>query len=71
MTSAERSTYMKNRRARLMREGLCVDCGKHSAKDPAEPDKPHVVCVGCRKDRRDRLAANVRQYTLALGEATL
>jgi hypothetical protein len=64
------NSYMKERRARLRREGICVDCGKNEVKPDPITNKKHVVCDDCRKARRDRLAANKRQYTLALTAAT-
>lgn len=57
--------YMKERRARLRKEGICVDCQKNEVKaDPAEPLKKHVTCADCRKARRERLDANKRQAAL-------
>jgi hypothetical protein len=64
------STYQKERRARLRREGICVDCGKNEIKADPITKKTHVVCDDCRKARRDRLAANKRQYSLVLTAAT-
>jgi len=65
--------YMQERRARLRREGICVDCQKNEVKpDPEHPEKKHVTCADCRKARRDRLTANARQGALPFfSEATL
>jgi hypothetical protein len=62
--------YMKERRARLRREGICVDCQKNEATPDPKTKKKHVCCEDCRKDRRERLAANKRQYSLALTAST-
>lgn len=58
--------YMKERRARLRKEGICVDCQQNEVKpDPAHPEKKHVTCDVCRKARRDRLSSK-GQLTLPL-----
>jgi hypothetical protein len=64
------NSYMKERRARLRREGICVDCQKSEVKPDPKTNKKHVCCDDCRKARRDRLAASQRQYSLALTAAT-
>jgi hypothetical protein len=64
-TRVHLNKYMKERRARLRREGICVDCQKNEVKpDPEHPLVKHVTCADCRKARRDRLAANRRQGAL-------
>jgi len=47
--------YMKLRRARLSKKGICVDCQI----DPVKPgvsrqNKPHRCCETCLQARRDR-----------------
>lgn len=74
MTTREHlNKYMKERRARLRREGICVDCQDKEVKPDPKTKKRHVCCADCRKARRDRLAANKRQAVLPFfsGEATL
>jgi hypothetical protein len=71
---ASRKNYMKERRARLRAEGICVDCQDEEVKpDPEHPEKKHVVCDTCREARRKRLAKSKRQATLPFvtTEATL
>jgi hypothetical protein len=71
--------YMKKRRRKLREKGMCVDCGQQPAKvDPPSGNRQktrrHTCCEPCLKARRDRLATNKRQYSLALlpsTEATL
>lgn len=69
----DRNKYMKERRARLAKEGTCVDCQKNEVKPDPVTKKVHVVCDDCRKARRDRLAANKRQaaFEFLSKEATL
>lgn len=62
--------YMKERRAKLRQEGICVDCQKNEVKTDPVTGKKHVCCDDCRKARRERLAANRRQYSLALTAST-
>lgn len=69
-TRAGANKYMKERRARLRREGICVDCQRSEVKADPVTKKKHTLCDDCRKARRDRLATNKRQYTLALTTAT-
>lgn len=70
MRSAEqRNKYMKERRARLRREGICVDCQKRSAyKDPAT-GQTHTCCEECLKSRRNRWKNSKLQYELPLQHA--
>jgi hypothetical protein len=71
---ASRNKYMKERRARLRAEGICVDCQKEEVKpDPAHPEKKHVTCETCRGDRRIRMANSKKQSSLPFSstEATL
>jgi hypothetical protein len=70
---AHLNTYMKERRARLRLEGICVDCQKNEVKPDPETKKKHVCCADCRKARRERIAANKRQGALPFRptEATL
>lgn len=66
--------YMKERRAKLSAEGICVDCQKNEVQpDPANPKQKHVCCADCRKARRDRVSASKRQASLPFysTEATL
>jgi hypothetical protein len=63
--------YMKERRARLRREGICVDCQQQEVKPDPKTKKKHVCCDDCREVRRKRLAANKRQAALPFVEATL
>lgn len=71
MTREERNKYMKDRRARLAKEGTCVDCQQNEVKPPDPVTKKrHVLCDACCKARTERLAANKRQGAL-FTEATL
>lgn len=66
--------YMKERRDRLAREGICTDCQRNRVRDaegkvlhigcPEGCRRNHAVCEVCREARRARLAANRRQLTL-------
>jgi len=73
-TRAHLNKYMKERRARLRAEGICVDCQKNEVKpDPEHPERKHVTCGTCREARRKRLANSTRQAALPFvtTEATL
>jgi hypothetical protein len=66
MSRAGANKYMKERRARLRSEGICVDCQKRDAYKDPKTGKQHTCCETCLKARRERVAANKRQYSLAL-----
>jgi hypothetical protein len=68
-TRAACNKYVKERRARLRKEGICVDCQQNEV-EPDPKGKKHVCCAGCRKDRRERLANSKRQFSLALTGST-
>jgi hypothetical protein len=47
--------YMKDRRARLAKRGICVDCQNRRVKPGlSQRKKPHVCCEVCLQARRDR-----------------
>jgi hypothetical protein len=53
MTREALNTYMKDRRARLRAQGVCVDCQKNKA-HVDEKGKCHVCCDVCLAARRAR-----------------
>jgi hypothetical protein len=70
MTRQSRNEYMrsyqKERRARLLLEGTCVDCQQRSAHQNPKTGKKHTLCAECLTARRERLSAAKRQLSLAL-----
>lgn len=54
MTRDTLNTYMKDRRAKLRADGICVDCQKNKAHVDPETKKRSVLCEDCKRARRDR-----------------
>lgn len=67
---ASRNKYMKERRAKLRAEGLCVDCQKRKVHANKKTKKQHVLCKICLAVRTTRLEASKARVQFPLAGAS-